>query len=455
MPSPHGGFCNDQLGFIMSKARERWVFGGNRSGKTHTAMYDMDLFARGIHPVRSLKARPPVRIRYCGNSWTDAVLGVLQPKLHTLIRRDQLLGGSFERAYSATTRTLWYNDGRKPGNKGSSVNWKSFEQDVNKFGGADLDAVYADEAGSRAHYRENMMRLIDRDGFYGHSMTPEYGVITWERRHVLKPLGLDGGRDHWQFTTFGNPFLSVEGLKEIAAGITDETIRLVKLYGKFAPLSGLVYPQYNETIHYITFRNEIPESWPRCFIIDPHIKKEHALMWIALDPEGRIWVYRTAKMKATPEQLKTYIRITSMGENIVAWIGDEAMGGDKIDNFGNESILKLLAKGENKIPIVGTNQASDKRFKGGVMLVREMFTVDTTSNTPSIFISKPDCVELTDELEEYQFMPENKTDELTFRERVRHINDDLVTCLRYGCQWAKLRGQGKRTFVSKKKENWR
>ena len=44
-----------QLLFHKSKKRNRWVFGGNRSGKTECGAVETIWLARGIHPFRKNK----------------------------------------------------------------------------------------------------------------------------------------------------------------------------------------------------------------------------------------------------------------------------------------------------------------------------------------------------------------------------------------------------------------
>ena len=44
-----------QLAFHKCKKRNRWVFGGNRSGKTECGAVETVWLARGIHPYRQNK----------------------------------------------------------------------------------------------------------------------------------------------------------------------------------------------------------------------------------------------------------------------------------------------------------------------------------------------------------------------------------------------------------------
>jgi phage terminase large subunit-like protein len=420
MPNAFGVPSNDQVGFLNSTATERWILGGNRSGKTEVTVADCIWFATGIHPVKSLLWRPPVKLRYCAPSYEDGIKGVILPKFHELIKRSDLRGGSFDKSWSEKNKTLYLQNG-------TTINFKSFEQRVNKFGGVDLHGVYSDEHGGKAYYRENKARLADYGGFYVSSMTPEEGAVVWEKRHLKKRRG--DNVEMWKFSTFGNPHLSPAGVKELEASIDDPRVLRVKLYGDFSALAGLVYEQWDEDVHVIEPR-DIPDTWYRVFAIDPHIKKASAMLWGVWTPEDDLIFYRCAKLQKPVEELKQYIRAASAGERISLWLGDEAMGGDGKNIFGQDSVLKQLRADPNGIPIQGTNQASDKSFMAGVVKIRQMLTPEPVSRKPSLYVFS-DCYDLIDEFDEYQFIPDSKADEMTFRERVRKVDDDLMDCARY------------------------
>lgn len=409
---------NDQESFLYSEAYERWILGGNRSGKTEMAVADCIMFLTGKHPVWSKLMLPPVKVRYCAPSYEDGIKAVILPKFQELVKRSDLKGGSFDKAWSSQGKSLTFKNG-------SIVRFMSFEQRVNKFGGADLHAVYSDEHGSKAHYRENKARLADYHGFFVSSMTPEEGSIVWEKRYLKKRK--DSAL--WKFSTFGNPHLSPEGVREMEASIDDPRVARVKLYGDFSALAGLVYEQWDEAIHVIPPK-EWPSEWYRVFSIDPHIKKDTAMVWGVWSPMGQLIIYRCAKVKMAIDELKQFIRVQSSGEKISLWIGDEAMGGDGKNIFGHDSVLRQLATPPNSIPVQGTNQSSDKSFQGGVYKVRDMLTPDPVSGKPLLVVTK-DCYGVRDEFDEYQFLPDTKADEMTFRERVRKVDDDYMDNIRY------------------------
>jgi hypothetical protein len=423
---------NDQRGFLFSDADERWAFGGNRSGKTELAVQDCDMFCRGLHPVRSAIRKPPVKVRYCAPKWRDGIEGVVLLKFKEVCQRHLLRGGSWQKAWSEKEHKLHYANG-------STIHFKSGEEDLDTFGGADLDAVYQDERLDRKRFRENKMRLIDRGGFYVSAMTPEMG-ITWERDHVQMPPE-HTSVSHWFFCSYGNPHLNAEALGKMAGDLKDEKLIQAKIYGQFVALGGLVIPQYNPQVHIIPDR-PIPAEWYRVFAIDPHHKKPTAMLWAVWTPENDLWVYRCAKEMMTVPELKQFIRAQSAGEKIKLFIGDEAMGGDGLNIYGQKSVLKQLAEGDDRIPVMPTNQSSDKTFESGIFKLREMFGVDPMSGEAQIYIFKS-CDwpikyingqtygSLPWELERYEYRQDQKADEESFRERVRTVDDDLLSDLRY------------------------
>lgn len=426
--SPFGFPANDQKDFFYSPAQERWIFGGNRSGKTEATVADCIWFCTGTHPIRSINRKPPVKVRFVGPCWSggNGVKDVIQPKFKQMVKRVDLLGGSWASALKDKGTQLHFANG-------SVVYFMSAEQDVDKFGGADLDASYNDEHYDIRIFRENMARLADRNGFYVHSMTPESGAVTWEKKHIKSNANR---LRWWQFSIYKNPHLSKEGVEQFAGAISDEATRRVKLEGEFAALAGMVIPQFREDLQAVDDHKvmELLRSTANIhgfFAIDPHIKKETAMLWGFLTREGDWYFYRAVKKFMTVPQLKNFIRAQSAGERIQTWIGDEAMGGEGLNIYGQESVLKQLADGVDAIPVVPTNQSSDKTFEAGIMRLRYLCTPDPITQKPRLYVARDGARALLDEFDEYQFIPDQKADEMTFRERVRKVNDDLISDARY------------------------
>lgn len=425
---------NDQYAFIHSEADERWVFGGNRSGKTEIAVQDCDRFCRGVHAVRSTHRMPPVKVRYCAPKWRDGVEAVVLQKFREVCQRHLLRGGSWPKAWSEKEHKLYYANG-------STVHFKSFEEDLDTYGGADLDAVYQDEHGPEKYHKANRARLTDRNGYFVSAMTPEMG-ITWEEDHVLEPPeGLTV--DHWFFTTFGNPYLSKEGVEKFKASIKDPQLAQAKLQGQFVALSGLVLPQWNPAIHLVP-DYKLPKEWPRIVCGDFHHRTPSALMWAAWKPTGELVVYRCVKKKITVPEWKKYIRAVSLGEHTTAFLGDEPGAGSGRDINDKLSIVRQFNSredGEAPIPFIQVNKAPGS-FEAGIFLLWDYLGVDpiTLKSRIEVFQSCDHATEIIDgkpqgsiawEMKRYQYKSEKKADEETLREQVRLVNDHYISDLRY------------------------
>jgi hypothetical protein len=421
---------NDQYGFHYSVADERWIFGGNRSGKTEAGVVDAIWFAIGKHPVRSITRKPPVKIRHTAPKWREGIVGNILRKYKEMVPREHLRGSSWSDAWSEKDHTLYYAD-----QIGTFVNFKSNEEDLDTFGGVDLDMIHQDEHTPEPYYRENRARLTDRNGFLIATMTPELGV-TWEEDHVLMPP--DGlSVDHW--------FFDPEGVKKFIASIRDESVLDVKIHGQFIPLTGRVIPQWNPNVHVIPDRPLHPDAH-RVFCIDCHLKTPSAAMWAAWEPDElfgtRLIIYRTAKKAYTVPEWKDFIRTKSAGEVINAWIGDETERESTGKNvYGKESIISEFNKEPDRLPIVQVEKGKGS-FDAGIWKLREWFGVDPVNHRCRIYVfescrqsaeiinGKP-AYSFPDEIRRYSFKKEQAADEESLRESVRKVNDHYCDDVRY------------------------
>lgn len=386
-------------------------------------MVDALWFLLGQHPVRSLHRKPPIFYRYYAPSWEDGVKAVLLKKIQELVPRSLLKGGSWASAWSNQARTLRFKNG-------SVCRFFTYEQDVGKMGGDDLDGATLDEHAPHNVFIETIARLVDRDGYIVLTMTPESG-ITWEADDIIEASEFDKDIDFWHFSTYDNPHLSQEGIKQLEKLITDERLRDAKLRGRFVALSGLVYPQFDKALHVVPDK-ELPAHWHRQFIIDPHHRKDSAMLWRAISPEGISYTYREGSFSpdsgGVPE-LAEYIRTRSApDEKIAQWIIDEAMGGEEKQLYGDTIGRQLVAAG---IPVVGTNLESSKAFAAGIDKVRSKLNPNPIDGKPSHFIFAS-CTETVKQFMRYRYRKETSVDDEMLRENVANINDDYVTCDRYG-----------------------
>jgi len=116
--------------------------------------------------------------------------------------------------------------------------------------------------------------------------------------------------------------LSEAAIKRFEETVIDESEREVRLHGKFRYLSGRVWKMWDRNIHTIDRKHWIkgekgviidgqpPQHWKRAMVIDPHDEKPHAILWVAKEPEYKIYyAYREAWLKnSTFKMVCEYIR---------------------------------------------------------------------------------------------------------------------------------------------------
>lgn len=275
-----------QMLFHKSKKRNRWVFGGNRSGKTECGAVEAVWLARGIHPYR--KNKPNVF------GWVVSVSYEVQ--------RDV--------AQSKILRYLnpeWIEDVvMHAGNKGnpsvgiidtivirnvfgglSRIGFKSADQGREKFQGASLDFVWFDEEPPQDIYEECKMRVLDKKGDLFGTMTPLKG-LTW----VYDEIYLNArGNDEVFYVTMewaDNPFLDKKEVEAMTKSMSKETLDS-RRYGRFQAYGGLVYPEFDRDVHVID-PFPVPFEWQDVVSIDPGLRNPLSAHFYCSDGDGNVYV---------------------------------------------------------------------------------------------------------------------------------------------------------------------
>ena len=276
-----------QLAFHKCLKRNRWVFGGNRSGKTECGAVECVYMARGIHPYREN------RKDVCG--WvvslsTQVQRDVAQKKILHYLRRDWIedivmLSG---RKDSPEHGIIDFIRVKNVLGGSSVIGFKSCDQGREKFQGASLDFVWFDEEPPEDVYKECRMRVIDRKGELFGTMTPLKG-LTFVYNEIF--LNRYNDKEVWyEFVEWSdNPYLDKA---EIAAleGSMDEKSLQARRYGKFVlDTAGLVYPEFDERIHVIE-PFALPKEWQDMISIDPGLNNPLSAHWYAVDFDDNVYV---------------------------------------------------------------------------------------------------------------------------------------------------------------------
>ncbi len=276
-----------QLAFHKCLKRNRWVFGGNRSGKTECGAAECVYMARGIHPYRENKRETA--------GWVVSLSAqvqrdVAQKKILRYLRRDWIedivmLSG---RKDSPEHGVIDFIRVKNVLGGTSVIGFKSCDQGREKFQGASLDFVWFDEEPPEDIYMECRMRVFDRKGDIFGTMTPLKG-----RTFVYNEIYLNRHADPevwYEFMEWAdNPYLDDGEIKALEGSMDESTLQ-ARRFGRFAEAkAGLVYPEFDERIHVIS-PFEIPLDWQDNISIDPGLNNPLSAHWYAVDYDDNVYV---------------------------------------------------------------------------------------------------------------------------------------------------------------------
>ena len=273
-----------QMAFHKNPSRNRWVFGGNRSGKTECGAVECVYMARGIHPYR--KNRKDV-FGWVVSLTTQVQRDVAQKKiLHYLdkscIEDIIMLSGRKEFPESGIIDQIKI---RNAFGGTSVIGFKSCDQGRERFQGSSLDFVWFDEEPPREIYDECRMRVMDRRGDIFGTMTPLKG-LTFAYTDIYMKNGTDGIWCEFMEWT-DNPFLPAEEVEAMSASLSPDELES-RRYGRFRNAEGLVYTEFTEDNVIDPF--DVPREWQDKLSIDPGLNNPLSCHWYAVDYDGNIYV---------------------------------------------------------------------------------------------------------------------------------------------------------------------
>ncbi|MBR2903905.1 MAG: terminase family protein [Clostridia bacterium] len=275
-----------QLAFHQSTKRNRWVFGGNRCGKTECGAVECVYMVRGIHPYR--ENRKEVQGWVVSLS-TQVQRDVAQKKILEYLRKDWIeeIVMQSGRKDAPASGIIDFIRVRNVFGGVSVIGFKSCDQGREKFQGASLDFVWFDEEPPYDIYTECRMRVMDRRGDIFGTMTPLKG-----QTFVYEEIYMNRHHDDevwYEFMEWAdNPYLDSEEIVALQ-GSMDEAQLQSRRYGRFATARGLVYPEFDERVHVIE-PFPIPAEWQDNIAIDPGLNNPLSAHWYAVDYDDNVYV---------------------------------------------------------------------------------------------------------------------------------------------------------------------
>ena len=275
-----------QIAFHKCKKRNRWVFGGNRSGKTECGAVECLYLARGIHPYRKNKDKV---FGWVVSLSLQVQRDVAQEKILKYLNPDWIVDVSMLSGKKDDLKSGTIDQIKIKNVLGgiSIIGFKSCDQGREKFQGASLDFVWFDEEPPKDVYDECRMRVLDKRGDIFGTMTPLKG-LTFIYEEIF--LNKYNSKEVWyEFIEWAdNPYLSKKEIKLLTESMSESELQS-RRYGLFYTDTGPVYPEFNENVHVIE-PFDVPFDWQDGISIDPGLKNPLSCHFYAVDFDGRVYV---------------------------------------------------------------------------------------------------------------------------------------------------------------------
>ena len=416
-----------QLEFHKSLKKNRWVFGGNRSGKTECGAVETVWLARGIHPYKENKPTDGWVVSLSQQVQRD----VAQSKILSYLKREwiadiTMISGRKGSASNGVIDTIYV---KNVFGTISKIGFKSCDQGREKFQGTSLDYVWFDEEPPEDIYIECKMRVLDKCGEIYGTMTPLKG-LTWVYSKIY--LNENNDEDVWyeQMEWSDNPYLNKNEIKKMSATLSEDELNARK-YGNFTSGSGLVYNEFDERQNVIE-PFDVPKDWYDNISIDPGLHNPLSCHWYACDYDGNIYViaehyekgktvdYHSEKIKEISDSLG-WVKKNGRYEAIIdsaanqKTLASEKSVSELFYDFGilvNPYVNKDMFTGINRVKSYFKNSLGERKlfiFKNCVNLIREIKGYFWGNN--DLPVKKDDHA--LDELRYYiMSRPENKLNKL-------------------------------------------
>ncbi len=297
----------------------------------------------------------------------------------------------------------------------SKIGFKSCDQGREKFQGASLDFVWFDEEPPKDIYDECRMRVFDKCGDIFGTMTPLKG-LTWVYDEI--ELNSLNNPEVWcEYMEWAdNPYLDKNEVETMSSVISTQD-QLSRRYGKFTTGEGLVYPEFDESVHVID-PFDIPYEWQANISIDPGLKNPTSAHFYAVDFDGVIYV--CAEHYVAGQNIDYHVEKIFDIANKLSWRRDsKGRLNALIDPAANQRTLayeKSVAElfFEKGIVVI-TNVNKD--LYSGIQRIKSLLE----QRPPRIYIFKT-CVNLIREIKSYWWGQ---------NERPKKVDDHALDEMRY------------------------
>lgn len=410
-----------QVDFHQSQNIVRLLLGSNQCGKSYALRAEIAWAVGKIHPYRE-NYIGHVFARHCCADF-QVMSSVVIPGYKALLPRKPcvinglqwpgLRGGSWDSAWSAEARTIFFADD-------SLIEFKSYDQDILSYAGPPRHIVGHDEEPPQKLREENVARQATTGRNELFAFTP-LNYSQWIYTLIEQGADPNANVGVFRMSMYDNPHIARETIRAIEESISDPAERAARVYGEPTFVEGRVWKEYGE--HNLIDPFPVPQHWHRTVIVDPHPEKATGVNAIATDEQtGRSYVYWEADIKGDVEFICNQIKASLSGQFVQVWLIDPSSR-QRAGIYGKGSLVDEFRK---FIPyFIEANNDVDV----GREAVRDLEKNNPTGG-PRLKVFKS-CPTTDFQLRNYSWKPPTASGENRKHPEVVKRNDEHPDCIRY------------------------
>ena len=304
---------------------------------------------------------------------------------------------------------------------GSTITFRSGDN-PDRLRGTEKDWIWMDEACFMNKYVWEVIypTLTSTNGIAWITTTPQ--GYDWVYDSFYKPA-IDGDSSYkaWKFTTLDNPYIDQELIEKARTDMTDVMFRQEYL-ASFEKFEGLIYPDFNNTLHIKNSTNEITDTY---FIgLDVGWNHPTACVLVKEDKDRNLFII--------DEFREQYMTVDKISNRLRGMIEGNGLTPDKIEMFiidpasrgtqqssGQSMYDQILQEGWGFIP--GNNDVM-----AGINRMTRLIKEDR-------FFMHPRCEKSKEEISNYHWKKWNEEKD-GYRNRPFKLKEDLMDAIRYVVQ---------------------
>ena len=431
--------------FLYCPAKHSGFFGGVRNGKTTAAVCKALLLSLIYPGNRGLIGR---------KDYTELRDSTMKEFFKWLERwNNGHIEGVLVKSWNRTDKILTFVNG-------SEILFRCLEE-FEKVKGTEFGWFYIDEVeevpeetynwlcSRLSYWNEHAIEIFKRTAteyqiknFGGYKHPKHFGFVTgnphpgWAK-HQFK----DGGIK--DFTLFEAS--TDENIKNLPEGYIQEMReRMPEIWvkrfidGSWDVVGGQVFPEFSEQTHGVD-PFKLPDNWYRRICLDHGWVNPTAVLWLAFDEMGNVFVYdEHYKSKMLPPEHASIIKTKSQGQPVDRWEDGLVVYMDSATeqhHAGNQSVLEQYRDyGIFGRPVNNTD------VRGMVLKMQELLHIDPyhahpvtgVKGSPRLYFMRGTCPNFVDEVKALEYEEIRQGRELNQSEKPKKYRDHAVNAFMYG-----------------------